>query len=135
MAGARGVGWPSGNGQKRYDATFCPCCGRVGRSGVCLFAGNARRQLAGRMLVGSSGVDSGAFRTGNVDASGWTKIEKAGATLSSMPVFLNDRANITMALYARNAGDAPPGQVRYGHYRLPATSRHLDPQPEYDPRA
>lgn len=53
-------------------------------------------QLVGRMLVGSSGVDSGAFRTGNVDASGWTKIEKAGATLSAMPIFLNDSANITM---------------------------------------
>ena len=53
-------------------------------------------QLAGRMLVGSSGVSSGAFRTGNVDASGWTKIEKAGATLSAMPVYLNDRANITI---------------------------------------
>lgn len=53
-------------------------------------------QLAGRMLVGSSGVDSGAFRTGNVDASGWTKIETAGATLSRMPVYLNDCPNITM---------------------------------------
>lgn len=53
-------------------------------------------QLAGRMLVGSSGVDSGAFRTGNVDASGWTKIETAGATLSTMPIFLNDSANITI---------------------------------------
>ena len=48
------------------------------------------------MLVGSSGVDSGAFRTGNVDASGWTKIEKAGATLSAMPIFLNDSANFTI---------------------------------------
>ena len=53
-------------------------------------------QLAGRMLVGSSGVSSGAFRTGNVDASGWTKIEKAGAKLSGMPIFLNARSNITM---------------------------------------
>lgn len=53
-------------------------------------------QLAGRMLVGGSGVDSGAFRTGNVDASDWTKIETAGASLSAMPVYLNDRANITM---------------------------------------
>lgn len=53
-------------------------------------------QLAGRMLVGSSGVSSGAFRTGNVDASGWTKIEKAGAKLSGMPIYLNDRANITI---------------------------------------
>lgn len=53
-------------------------------------------QLAGRMLVGSSGVDSGAFRTGNVDGAGWTKIETAGATLSTMPIFLNDSANITI---------------------------------------
>ena len=53
-------------------------------------------QLAGRMLVGSSGVDSGAFRTGNVDAAGGTKIETAGATLSTMPIFLNDSANITI---------------------------------------
>lgn len=53
-------------------------------------------QLTGRMLVGSSGVSSGVFRTGNVDASGWTKIEKASATLSAMPVYLNDRANLTI---------------------------------------
>ena len=53
-------------------------------------------QLTGRMLVGSSGVSSGEFRTGNVDASGWTKIEKAGAKLSAMPVYLNDRANLTI---------------------------------------
>lgn len=64
---------------------------------VCIFSLEmSAGQLAGRMLVGSSGVDSGAFRTGNVDGSGWTKIEKAGATLSAMPVFLNDRANITV---------------------------------------
>lgn len=53
-------------------------------------------QLTGRMLVGSSGVSSGEFRTGNVDASGWTKIEKAGAKLSTMTVYLNDRANINI---------------------------------------
>lgn len=64
---------------------------------VCIFSLEmSAGQLAGRMLVGSSGVDSGAFRTGNVDGSGWTKIEKAGATLSGMPVYLNDSANITM---------------------------------------
>lgn len=64
---------------------------------VCIFSLEMPSgQLAGRMLVGSSGVSSGAFRTGNVDASGWTKIEKAGATLSAMPVYLNDRANITI---------------------------------------
>lgn len=64
---------------------------------VCMFSLEMPAgQLAGRMLVGSSGVSSGAFRTGNVDASGWTKIEKAGAKLSVMPVYLNDRANITI---------------------------------------
>lgn len=45
------AGRQAGNGQKCYDATFCPCCGRVGRSGVCLFAGNARR-AAGRAYAG-----------------------------------------------------------------------------------
>ena len=64
------------------------------QAGECI--GIPSGQLAGRMLVGSSGVDSGAFRTGNVDASGWTKIETAGATLSTMPIFLNDSANITI---------------------------------------
>lgn len=69
----------------------------VAGGSVCIFSLEMPAgQLAGRMLVGSSGVSSGAFRTGNVDASGWTKIEKAGATLSAMPVYLNDRANITI---------------------------------------
>lgn len=64
---------------------------------VCIFSLEMpASQLAGRMLVGGSGVDSGAFRTGNVDASGWMKIERAGATLLAMPVYLNDRANITL---------------------------------------
>lgn len=53
-------------------------------------------QLAGRMLVGGSGVDSGAFRTGDVDSQGWTQLEQAGTALSAMPVYLNDRANITI---------------------------------------
>lgn len=53
-------------------------------------------QLAGRMLVGGSGVDSGAFRTGDVDSQGWTQLEQAGTALSAMPVYLNDRANTTM---------------------------------------
>ena len=53
-------------------------------------------QLAGRMLVGGSGIDSGAFRTGNVDSQGWTRLEQAGTELSALPVYLNDRVNITL---------------------------------------
>ena len=53
-------------------------------------------QLAGRMLVGGSGVDSQAFRVGSVDTTGWSQLEQAGAELSAIPVYLNDRANITI---------------------------------------
>ncbi|WP_195338064.1 replicative DNA helicase [Alistipes onderdonkii] len=53
-------------------------------------------QLAGRMLVGGSGVDSQAFRVGSVDTAGWSQLEQAGAELSAIPVYLNDRANITI---------------------------------------
>lgn len=64
---------------------------------VCVFSAEMpNTQLAGRMLVGGSGVNSGDFRTGDVDADGWRKLEQAAADLSAMPVYLNDRANITM---------------------------------------
>lgn len=55
-------------------------------------------QLAGRMLVGGSGVDAQAFRVGSVDADGWRELEQAAADLSAMPVYLNDRANITIGV-------------------------------------
>ena len=64
---------------------------------VCVFSLEmSDEQLAGRMLVGGSGVDAGAFRTGNVKAAEWGKLEQAGADLSAMPVYLNDRANLSM---------------------------------------
>ena len=64
---------------------------------VCVFSLEMpAEQLAGRMLVGGSGVDAQAFRVGSVDAGGWRELERAGADLSAMPVYLNDRANITI---------------------------------------
>ena len=53
-------------------------------------------QLAGRMLVGSSGINSVSFRTGDVGTDDWRKLEQAGAKLSTMAVYLNDRANINI---------------------------------------
>ena len=53
-------------------------------------------QLAGRMLVGGSGVNSGSFRTGDIDADSWRRLEQAAADLSALPVYLYDRANISM---------------------------------------
>lgn len=64
---------------------------------VCIFSLEMPAgQLAGRMLVGGSGVDSQAFRVGSVDTAGWSQLEQAGAELSAIPVYLNDRANITI---------------------------------------
>ena len=46
--------WPSGNGQKRCHATFCPCCGRVGCFACPVLVRNAfrptGRAYAGRQL-------------------------------------------------------------------------------------
>jgi len=64
---------------------------------VCVFSLEMpAEQLAGRMLVGGSDIDPGAFRTGNVDSDGWYKLEQAGTKLSALPVYINDRASISM---------------------------------------
>lgn len=64
---------------------------------VCIFSLEMpAEQLAGRMLVGDSGIHPTAFRTGDIDGNGWKSLENAGAGLSSMPVYINDRANITI---------------------------------------
>ena len=64
---------------------------------VCVFSMEMPdTQLAGRMLVGGSGVNSGSFRTGDIDADSWRRLEQAAAELSALPVYLNDCANITM---------------------------------------
>ena len=55
---------------------------------VCMFSLEMPAgQLAGRMLVGS---------TGDVGTDDWRKLEQAGAKLSTMTVYLNDRANINI---------------------------------------
>lgn len=64
---------------------------------VCMFSLEMPAgQLAGRMLVGSSGINSVSFRTGDVGTDDWRKLEQAGAKLSTMTVYLNDRANINI---------------------------------------
>lgn len=64
---------------------------------VCMFSLEMPAgQLAGRMLVGSSGINSVSFRTGDVGTDDWRKLEQAGAKLSTMAVYLNNRANINI---------------------------------------
>ena len=64
---------------------------------VCIFSLEMPNdQLAGRMLVGGSDVSAGAFRVGNIDTDGWYKLEQTRSALSALPVYLNDRAGISM---------------------------------------
>ncbi len=64
---------------------------------VCIFSLEMpSEQLAGRLLIGGSNVSFGAFRTGKVDTGEWHKLEQAGAELSTLPVYLNDRANLSI---------------------------------------
>lgn len=53
-------------------------------------------QLAGRMLVGASGMDATAFRAGNVSAEDWPRIERGAADLTRLPVYLIDAVSISM---------------------------------------
>lgn len=53
-------------------------------------------QLAGRMLVGASGTDATAFRTGDVIAGDWRRIEHGAAELGQLPIHLIDTASISM---------------------------------------
>lgn len=64
---------------------------------VCIFSLEMpNSQLIGRMLVGGSGINPGMFRAGNIDVNGWTCLEQAGTELSATPIYLNDRAGISM---------------------------------------
>lgn len=64
---------------------------------VCVFSLEMpSEQLAGRMLIGGSGIESGTFRTGDVASAEWAQLERAGANISALPVYLNDQANTAM---------------------------------------
>ncbi|WP_300904695.1 replicative DNA helicase [uncultured Alistipes sp.] len=64
---------------------------------VCIFSLEMPdTQLAGRMLVGTSGTDATAFRAGNVTAEDWRRIEHGAAGLGRLPIHLIDTASISM---------------------------------------
>lgn len=64
---------------------------------VCVYSAEMpNTQLSGRMLVGGSGINPGDFRTGDVGTDDWRKLEQAAADLSSLPVYLYDRPNVTI---------------------------------------
>ena len=63
------------------------------RSGVpvCLFSLEmSRTEVAGRLLVGNSGIKAGAAKCGTLNAGDWETIEKARASLSELPITVCD---------------------------------------------
>lgn len=64
---------------------------------VCIFSLEMpATQLGGRMLVGASGVDARAFRSGAVSTEDWQRIEPGAARLSGLPVTIIDTPSISM---------------------------------------
>ncbi len=64
---------------------------------VCIFSLEMPdTQLAGRMLVGASDTDAGAFRAGTVTTEQWRAIECGAAELNRLPIYLVDTASISM---------------------------------------
>lgn len=64
---------------------------------VCIFSLEMpATQLGGRMLVGASGVDARAFRSGAVSTEDWKRIEPGAARLGELPVTIIDTPSISM---------------------------------------
>lgn len=55
------------------------------------------KQLISRMIVGSSGVDAGAYRSGDIGVDEWRNIETASDEIRNLPLYLFDTASISMA--------------------------------------
>lgn len=64
---------------------------------VCIFSLEMpATQLGGRMLVGASGVNARAFRSGAVSTEDWKRIEPGAARLGELPVTIIDTPSISM---------------------------------------
>ena len=51
----------------------------------------AHTQLAGRMIVGHSGISADDFKFGAIQEIDWIKLEKAFAHLITLPIFIDDK--------------------------------------------
>ena len=64
---------------------------------VCIFSLEMpSTQIAGRILVGASGISSGAFRSGDVTADDWGRLERGAAELRRLPVHISDASAVSM---------------------------------------
>ena len=56
----------------------------------------SKGQLVQRLLSSDSGIESNRLRAGRVSQNEWEPLSKALASLSEMPIFIDDTANITV---------------------------------------
>lgn len=83
-------------GKTAVSLHFALAAARVGIP-VCYFSLEMpRMQLAGRMLVGASHIDATNFRLGNISSDDWRQIETGADTLRPLPLYLIDRALVSM---------------------------------------
>lgn len=53
-------------------------------------------QLAGRLIVGASGVSVSAFRSGDLNPKQWQSIEQGAEALRQLPVYVSDASSVSM---------------------------------------
>ncbi len=103
---ARSGGWRAGQliilagrpgmGKSAVMLHFARAAAKAGVP-VCIFSLEMpAEQLAGRMLVGGSCVDATRYRTGEITSGEWRQLEVASEELSGMPIYINDRAGMSM---------------------------------------
>ncbi len=56
----------------------------------------SKEQLAQRMLSGESGIESNRLRAGRISQNEWEPLSRAIATLSELPIFIDDSPNVTV---------------------------------------
>lgn len=64
---------------------------------VCVYSLEmSEQELCDRLLLGCSNADKDGYKAGDISPESWTKLENAGASLSSLPIYLNSTAGISM---------------------------------------
>lgn len=85
------LGGPPGSGKTSIACSIVSAIGvTMNRPVLFLHPGQARRQIARRLLALSSGVHIASLNTGRIRTDAWTRIGTAVERLADSPIFLND---------------------------------------------
>ena len=96
------LGGPPGSGKTSIACSIVSAIGvTMNRPVLFLHPGQARSQIARRLLALSSGVHIGSLNTGRIRTDAWTRIGTGVERLADSPIFLND----SMVMPAREICD------------------------------